>query len=157
MTDQPGSSARFQELLESALHAYESAHVTLANLGRPLAERLQTCHSVDDTTTLLQARAHWQAFGDPERDKIKESIRTTVSILTFLTPIPSVAYVADDAGLVSQNALMDAPTSLTILTDFTSTLEGNTRYSWNPTGRMYHSRLYVDILLMSKPTRQMVA
>jgi len=113
----------------------------LADLGHPLAVRLRTCHSVGDITTLLQARAHWQASGDLQRrDRIFESIRTIVSILT---PISSVVDECDGAGLVSQITLMDAPTSLTILTDCTSTLEGNTRYSWHPTGRMCHSRVHM--------------
>jgi len=100
MTDQP-ASARFQVLLESALQAYEKrAGAMLANSEDPLAARLQTCHSVDEITSLLQSQA--QAFDDPrQRDRIFKSIRTTV--LT-LTPNSSVDYVADDMGLVSQDA-----------------------------------------------------
>ena len=95
MTDQPGS-ARFQVLLESALQAYEeSAGVMLADLGHPLAARLQICHSVDDTTALLQGQV--RTFGDHrQRDRIFKSIRTTVSTLT---PSSFVASVADDVSL----------------------------------------------------------
>ena len=57
MTDQPGS-ARFQALLGSALQACEKGvpGVTLADLEDPLAARLQTCHSIDDITSLLQGQ-----------------------------------------------------------------------------------------------------
>ena len=117
MTDQPGL-ARFQVLLKSALQAYEKrAGVILADLGDPLAARLQTCHSVDDITALLQGQA--QAVDDlRQRDRIFKSIRTTVSVFT---PSSSVAYVADDAGLVSQKTLMDTLRSLTIFTDISPT------------------------------------
>ena len=96
MTDQPGS-VRFQALLESALRDYEkNAGVTLANWEDSLAIRIQGCHSIDDITTLLQDKA--QAFNDlRQRDRIFKSIKATVSILT---PISAVASVADDAGLV---------------------------------------------------------
>ena len=101
MTDQPGS-ARFQALLESALQAYEKkAGVTLADSEDSLAIRLQCCHSIDDITTLLQAKT--QAFDDfRQRDKIFKSINATVSILT---PISALVSVADDAGLVRQEVL----------------------------------------------------
>jgi len=101
MTDQPGS-ARFQALLESALQAYEKkAGVTLADSEDSLAIRLQCCHSIDDITTLLQDKT--QAFDDfRQRDKIFKSINATVSILT---PISALVSVADDAGLVRQEVL----------------------------------------------------
>ncbi len=100
MTDQPGS-ARFQALLESALQVYEKkAGVTLADLGDSLVIELQRCHSIDDITTLLQDKA--QAFDVlQQRDRIFKSIKATVSILT---PISAVASVADDAGLVRQRS-----------------------------------------------------
>ena len=120
-----------------ALRAYEErAGVMLADLGHPLAARLQTCHSVDDITILLQGQA--QAFGNPrQRDRIFKSIRTTVSTLT---PNSSTGYATDE---VSQKILMVSLTSLTILTDITSTWEGNTRYSWHPTGGMCPFRVHV--------------
>jgi len=103
MTDQPGS-ARFQALLGSALQDYEKrAGVTLADSEDSLAIRLQGCHSIDGITTLLQEKA--QAFNDhQQRDRIFKSIKATVSILT---PISAVASVADDAGLVRPEALED--------------------------------------------------
>jgi len=102
MTDQPGS-ARFQALLESAVQAYENkAGVKLADSEDSLAMRLQGCHSVDDIATLLQGQA--QDIDDfQQRDRIFKSIRTTVSILS---PISSVTSIADSAGLVRRKVLM---------------------------------------------------
>ena len=102
MTDQPGS-VRFQALLESAVQAYEQqAGTPLADSGNSLAMQLQCCHSVDDITTLMQGRA--QSFNDfRQRDRIFKSIKTTVSILS---PIYSVASVADNVGLVRRKVLI---------------------------------------------------
>jgi len=98
MTDQPGP-ARFQALLETALQDYEkTAGIILADWEDLLAVRLQRCHSIDDIATLLQDKL--QAFDDlRQRDRIFKSIKATVSILT---PISAVTSVADDAGLVRQ-------------------------------------------------------
>ena len=100
MNDQSGSS-RFQALLESAVKAYEmKAGVTLADLEDSLAVRLQGCHTVDDIATLLQGQA--QAIDDfQQRDRIFKSIETTISILS---PISSVASVADSVGLVRRES-----------------------------------------------------
>ena len=100
MTDQPGS-ARFQTLLESALQVCEKkAGVTLADLRDPLVIQLQRCHSIDHITTLLQDKA--RAIDDlQQRDRIFKSIEATVSILT---PISAVASIADAAGLVRQRS-----------------------------------------------------
>jgi len=135
MTDQPGP-ARFQALLDFALQEYErQAGVTLADSEDSLAIRLQRCHSIDDINTLLQDKA--QAFNDlRQRDRIFKSIKVTVSILT---PISSVASVADDVGLVRQKVLKACIVFLTVCTEFTPTYESDTFYSRYPTGRMYHS------------------
>ena len=102
MTDQSGS-ARFQALLESAVQAYEKqAGATLADSGNSLAMQLQRCHSVDDIVTLMQRQA--QSFDDfRQRDRTFNSIKTTVSILS---PISSVASVADDVGLVRRKVFI---------------------------------------------------
>jgi len=135
MTDQPGS-ARFQALLESALQDYEKkAGLTLADSDDSFAIRLQRCHSIDDITTLLQDKT--QAFNDfRQRDRIFKSIRATVSILT---PISAIASVADDAGLVRYNVLKACLTFLTIFTEVTPTYESDKFYSRYPTRRTYHS------------------
>jgi hypothetical protein len=135
MTDQPGSS-RFQALLESALQVYEKkAGVTLADLGDPFVIQLQSCHSIDHITTLLQDKA--QAFDDlQQRDRILKSIKATVSILT---PISAIASVADDAGLVRQEVLKPCLAFLTVSTDFTPTRKGNKFYSRYPAERRCHS------------------
>ena len=135
MTNQPGS-ARFQALLDSALQEYEKkAGIPLAGREDSLAIRLQRCHSTDDITTLLQDKA--QAFNDlRQRDRIFKSIKVTVSILT---PISAVASVADNVGLVRQKVLRACLAFLTVFTEITPTYESHTFYSRYPTGRMYHS------------------
>ena len=102
MTDQSGST-RFQALLEFAVQAYEKkTGITLADLEDSLAMRLQCCRSVDDIATVLQGQA--QAIDDfQQRDRIFRSIKTTASILS---PISSVASVADSVGLVRWKVLM---------------------------------------------------
>ncbi len=102
MTDRPGS-ARFQALLESAVRAYEKqAGTTLAYSGNSLAMQLQRCSSADDIATLMQRQA--QSFNDfRQHDRIFKSIKTTVSILS---PISSVASVADNVGLVRRKVLI---------------------------------------------------
>ena len=103
MTDQPGS-ARFQVLLESALEDYEKkAGITSADWEDSLAVRLQRCHSIDDITTLLQDKT--QAFNDlRQRDRIFNTIKATVLILT---PLSAFASIADNPNLVRQKALDD--------------------------------------------------
>ena len=90
MTDQLGSS-RFQALLESAVQAYEKkAGVTLADLGDSLGIQIHSSHSVDHLTTLLYDKA--QAFDDLQQcDRIFKSIKATVSILTPISAVESVA------------------------------------------------------------------
>ncbi len=102
MTDQTGE-ARFQALLESAVQAYEKqAGTKLADSGNALAMELEGCRSVDDIATLIQGQAG--SFNDfCQRDRIFNSIKTTVSILS---PISSVASVADNVGLVRRNVLI---------------------------------------------------
>ena len=138
MTDQPGS-ARFQALLESALQEYEKKPgVVLADWKDSLAIQLQRCHSLDDITTLL--RDKMQAFNDNrQRDRIFKSIKATVSILT---PVSAIASIAGDAGLVWQKVLA-CPAFLTIFAELTPTWESDTFYSWHPTGRMYHSQVHI--------------
>jgi len=124
MTDHPGS-VLFQRLLESAVQAYENKEgVTLADLEDSLAMRLQGCHSVDDITTLLQGNA--PAIDDfQQRDRIFRTIKTTVSILS---PISSVSSVADSVRLVRRKVLMACFTSLTVFTDIAPTCNGDKCY-----------------------------
>ena len=99
--------ARFQAIFESALQAYEK-RTGLSLAQHPLAIKLQTCHTVEAITGLLQDQA--QAFRDFQGiDKIMKSLETTVSILSQLS---SAASLADTFGLVRQKALMACLTSL---------------------------------------------
>ena len=133
MTDQPGSD-RFQVLLELALQEYEKKPgVTLVDWEDSLAIELQHCHSIDGITTFLQDKA--QAFDKfRQQDRILKSIKATVSILT---PISTVASVADGAGLVRQKVLKACLAFLTVLAEITPSRESNTFYSRYHTGRMY--------------------
>ena len=95
--------------------------------------------SIDDIITLLQDKV--QAFSDfRQRDRIFKSIGVTVSILT---PISAVASIADDAGLVCQNVLNTCLAFLTFFT-VTPTCKSDIFYSRHPTGRMNHSDVQVD-------------
>jgi hypothetical protein len=135
MTDQPGQ-ARFQALLESAVEAYaKKAGVTLADSEDLLAMRLHSCHSIDDIATLLQGQA--QAIDDlQQRDRIFKSIKTTVSILS---PVSSVASVADDIGLVRRKVRMACFAILIVFIDNSPTCKGDTCHSRYPTQGMCRS------------------
>jgi hypothetical protein len=97
VTDQSDQSAssRFQELFESALREYETkTKISLAT--HSLAQELENCHSVESITTLLQDQA--RTLGEFRgRDRIMESIRSTVS---FLDRLSAVAAFGDGIGLV---------------------------------------------------------
>ena len=142
MTDQP-RSARFQNLLQSAVKAYEEKEgVTLADSEDPLAKGLQGCHSPDDIAILLQGQA--QAIDNfQQRDRIFKSIKIIVSILS---PISSGASVADNVGLVRRKVPMACFTSLTVITDINPTNNGDKRYSRYPTECMCHPSIHTDIL-----------
>ena len=100
MADYAGSP-RFQALFESALQAYEKkTGITLAQ--HPLAKQLETCHSIEDTTALLQRQV--EAVNDSQaNDRIMKAIKTTVSGLTSLS---DAASLADAVGPVREKALM---------------------------------------------------
>jgi len=95
---------RFRALFESALQAYhQKAGVILAD--HPLAVQLQSCHSIESITTVLQDQA--QAFSEfPGNDKVMKSIKSTVSILIRLSV---TASLDDNIGLVRHKALMRIP------------------------------------------------
>jgi hypothetical protein len=126
MASQSGS-ARFQALLESALQAYQKkTGIKLAE--HPLALKLQHCDSVDDITTLLQGRA--EAFNDFRgSDRIMKSIKATVSILT---PLSDILSLAGAVGLVSQKALIACFTYPTFFSDIIPTCQSNTCWSRYP-------------------------
>jgi len=127
MADYSGS-ARFQALFESALQAYEKkTGITLAQ--HPLARQLESCHSIEDTITLLQRQVG--AVNDSQaNDRIMKAIKTTVSILT---PLSDAASLADAVGLVREKVLMACFRSLTGFTDVIPACESDTGWSWHPT------------------------
>jgi hypothetical protein len=93
MADQ-SESPQFQTLLESALRAYEEKTGVTLN-QHPLVQQIQSCHSAQDNIILLQGQV--QAFDEYRRDKIINSIKATVSILT---PLSAAASLPDAFGLV---------------------------------------------------------
>ena len=137
MTDRP-ASARFQALLESALQEYKKGPgVILVDKEDSLAIQLDRCQSIDHITTLLRDTA--QAFGDfQQHDRILKCIEATVSILS---PVSTIASVADDAGLVRQKVMKPCLAFLIIFVDITPS-EGDTFYSRYPIGRTYHSQAH---------------
>ena len=135
MTDRP-ASGRFQALLESALQECKKRPgVILVDKEDSLAIQLQCCHSIDDITTLLQGKT--RAFDDSQQhDRILNSIKATVSILS---PVSAIVSLADDAGLVRQKVMENCLAFLTIFIDITPTCESDTVYSRYPIGRTYYS------------------
>ena len=103
-------SARSDALFESALQAYEKrTGVSLAQ--HPLAIKLQSCNTVEAITGLLLDQA--QAFNHLQgSDKIMKSLKTTVSILSKLS---SVASLADAFGLVRQKGFLAGLISLNFI------------------------------------------
>ena len=94
MSDQPGLS-HFQVLFESALQDYErQTGITLAN--HPLAERLQTCHSAESVTALLQDQARTLSEFR-ESNKVMGSLKNVVSVLS---KISAIAALGKDFGTV---------------------------------------------------------
>jgi hypothetical protein len=91
------ASTRVRALFEFALQAYEKkTGITLTK--HPLAVQLQSCHTVESITGLVQDQA--LAFCEFQgKDRIMKSIKSTVSILTTLS---ATACLGDAIGLVRQ-------------------------------------------------------
>ena len=87
-------STSFRALFESAFQAYEKTGITLAE--HPLAMQLQSCHSVESMTALVQEQA--SAFNEFRgKDRVTKSLKSTLSILTKLS---ATASLGDVVGLV---------------------------------------------------------
>ena len=132
MADQT-QSPRFQNLLESALEAYEKkTGIKLAQ--HPLSMGLQSCSPVGYITAFLQSQA--PAFsGFTENDRLMGLIKVAVWILTTLSATASL----DDAfGSVRREALTACFTSPTNFTDLV-TCERDIHWPRYPTCRMYRS------------------
>ena len=100
MTDQPVSS-HLRTLFQLALEDYE-IKTEISLLKHPLAQKLENCNSVESITTVLQDQA--RTFGEFQgRDRITESIRSTVS---FLEKLSATASLSDGINQVRQKALM---------------------------------------------------
>lgn len=78
MGDQPESSASFRALFESAFQVYEkTTGISLAE--HPFAIQLQSCHSTESMTALVQDQA--STFNEfREKDRVTKSVKSTLSI-----------------------------------------------------------------------------
>jgi hypothetical protein len=97
-------STSFRALFESAFQAYENkTGIPLAE--HPIAMQLQSCHSVESMTALVQDQA--STFNDFRgKDRVTKSVKTTLSILTKLSATASLAtllawYVETDLMVCS--------------------------------------------------------
>ena len=96
MSDQPVHS-HFQVLFEAAFQGYErQTGIRLAH--HSLAERLQSCDSVESVTAVLCAQT--VAFGEIQgNDKVLKPLKNVVSVLHKLTSASGVNS-SQDLGLV---------------------------------------------------------
>jgi hypothetical protein len=98
MTDQSGQPHfHFQELFEAAFRDYEKqTGKTLAN--HPLAEKLQSCHSVESVTAVLreQTESSSEIRG---KDKVLKPLKNVLSVLHKLSSTSAVIF-GQHLGLV---------------------------------------------------------
>ena len=89
MSGQSGPS-HFQELFEAAFRDYEEQTGSLAN--HPLAEKLQSCHSVESVTAVLreQTEASSEIWG---KDKVLKPLKNVLSVLHKLSSAPDLGLV----------------------------------------------------------------
>ena len=127
MAEQSGSSC-FRALFESALQSYEkTTGITLAE--HPLAVQLQSCHTIESITAILECQI--LTFGDFRgSDRVIKSIKSTLSILTRLS---TPASLGDAIGLVRRNMLMAFSTPLMAFSTAIPTSKSNTSWSRYPT------------------------
>jgi hypothetical protein len=90
MSDQSGPS-HFQELLEAAIRDYEK-HTGKTLTNHPLAEKLQSCDSVESVTAVLreQTETSSEIRG---KDRVLKPLKNVLSVLHKLSS-------ASDLGLV---------------------------------------------------------
>jgi hypothetical protein len=94
MSGQPGRS-HFQGLFEAAFQDYET--VTGKSLAdHPLAEKLQSCNSVESVAALLDSETSSELAG---KDKVLEPVKNVLSVLQNLS---SAGNFGQDLGLVRQ-------------------------------------------------------
>jgi hypothetical protein len=89
MSDQSGPS-HFQALFEAAFRDYEKqTGKTLAN--HPLAEKLQSCHSVESVTAVLleQTESSSEIRG---KDKVLKPLTNVLSVLHKLSSTSAVNF-----------------------------------------------------------------
>jgi hypothetical protein len=90
MSDQSGPS-HFQDLFEAAIRDYESqTGNSLAN--HPLAEKLQSCDSVESVTAAVLSE-QTKAFSEiREKEKVLKPLKKVLSALHKLSSLDSVRH-----------------------------------------------------------------
>ena len=87
MSDQSGPS-HFQAIVEAALRDYQKkTGKTLAN--HPLAEKLQSCDSVESVTAVLREQTE-SSSGIRGNDKVLKTLKNVLSVLHKLSSASSV-------------------------------------------------------------------
>jgi hypothetical protein len=85
-------SSRYQRTFDAALQEYEKIGITLVK--HPIAEKLHNCHSVEPIILLIQDQA--RELGDfPGSNRIMESIKNSVSVLSMLAATPALGDAID--------------------------------------------------------------
>ena len=93
--DDQSESSRLQALFETALTDYEKK-TGIALEKHPLAERLQSCDSVESVTAVLREKAQdFSKFRD--KDKVLKPLK---KVLSFLHTLSAGANIGQDIGLV---------------------------------------------------------
>ena len=96
MGDQSGPS-HFQVLFEAAFRDYEKqTGKTLAN--HPLAEKLQSCHTVESVTAVLREQTETSS-GILGKDKVLKPLKNVLSVLHNLSSASAVNF-SQHLGLV---------------------------------------------------------
>jgi len=101
-------STQFRALFESALQAYEKT-TGIALAQHPFAVKLQSCHTVESITALVQDQVSaFSAFGG--KDRITKTVNGTISIISTLS---ATTFLREDiGGLVCQKDADGVSTTL---------------------------------------------
>ena len=107
MTEQSGQS-HFQALFEAAFRDYEKqTGKTLTN--HPLAEKLQSCDSVESVSAVLREQTE-EIRG---KDKVLKPLKNVLSVLHKLSSASAAAF--GHVGLVRLQALIGFPMPLIVI------------------------------------------
>jgi hypothetical protein len=91
--DHESPSSRYQGTFNAAVQEYEKiTGITLVK--HPITEKLHNCHSVEAIIPLIQDQA--RELGDfPGSNRIMESIKSSVTVLSMLAATPALGDAID--------------------------------------------------------------